>query len=166
MALEIQELKYTIVEHVKVALVPKPAPKEPGGNGFFVVVDVEEDELAQLVEDGLRQRSFGYAFRPREGDPKELEAAFKEDLKGSQALMLVFGQTDSARAYRRVNQSLHILAEDQTYPEVLAVYEGPPPKNVGWLRVSAPNLHIMRCHAGLDPGEIDKFVTFLRTRCS
>jgi hypothetical protein len=166
MALEIQELKETIVERVRAALASKPAPKETGGIGFFVVVDAEEDELERVIEDGLRQRKFGCAIRPREGDPRQLDAAFAEVLTGSQALLLAFGQTEPIRAYRRVNQSRHILATNQAYPKVLAVYEGPPPKNDRWLPVSGPNLHVMRCSGGLDSGEIDRFVTFLRASYS
>ena len=69
MALEIQELKRTIVERVKAVLTPEPAPKDRGQNGSFIIVDVDDEELTKVIDEGLQQRAFGYAIAPRGGDP-------------------------------------------------------------------------------------------------
>ena len=167
MAVDIEEFKATIVERVRKVLTPQaPSKKEQIGGDYLVFVNAAEDDLqlAASVSQELDRRSIGYVLPLRQGQPSDLRQDLEQNLKECDGVILIFGRTGELWVRSQLLQARKISPQ-RDYPlRIIAVYEGPPPKEGTDLGIKLPRvpLRIMRCYSGPDEFELNGFVDALR----
>jgi len=167
MAVDIEEFKLAIVERVRKALAPQPPNKKQQlGGDYLVFVNAADDDLqlADSVSEELDRRSIGYVLPLRQGQPSEIRQDLEQNLKECDGVILIFGRTDALWVKTQLLQARKIIPQRDHPLQIIAVYEGPPPKAGNGLGIKLPRVpvRIMRCLAGPDELEFNGFVAALR----
>jgi hypothetical protein len=169
MAVNIEEFKETIVRRVRACLMPKlPNKKEQIGRDYLVFVNAAEDDLplAECVSRELDKRSIGFVLPLRQGQPSAIREDMEQNLRECDAMILIFGRTDALWVRTQLRQARKIIAQRDHLLQIIAVYEGPPPKprNVLGIKLANLPLCIMKCLSGPNEVEFNTFVDALRQR--
>ena len=170
MAVDIAEFKGAIARRVAAILAPAPPKKKDlVGCDLLVFINAAEDDipLAECVSKELDRRSISYVLPLRVGKPSEIGRDLDLNLTECDALMLIFGRTEPLWVKSQILRSRKIMASRERPLHVIGIYEGPPPKPENGLGIKLSNvhMHVLKCHAGPDRAEIEKFVSVLQARC-
>jgi hypothetical protein len=164
MEVDIEEFKAAIKGRLtKPAAVP---PERPPDRDYFLFInaDVPDDDLSsELVRFIDASWSWVGYFPPRrEGDPEEARAYLEQNLKDSDALLVIFGAAGPEWVTAQLQKARQIAAVRDRGPLKVAVYEGPPEQNKDKPIAKLPRMVRLNGRHGLNQVELGRFIESLR----
>jgi hypothetical protein len=153
LAVGIEEFKRRVVEKA----FHKPEEKPPVDAFVFVNAETEDFSLAEDVCQVLDRYGAGYALPMQSGEPAEMRSDLEENLKGCDALIIIYGRTTVTWVRQQLRYCRRTTYEREQPLHALAVYEGPPPPKEQ-LGLKLPKMQIIDCCSGLNAEKLGSFL--------
>jgi hypothetical protein len=158
----LEEFKKAVVD--RVLRPPPPAPPARSVNGFQILIGADlsdRDDATNLC--GILDEAGEFWIRPNTaGDPARTRRSLEQALAVCDALLLLYGKTDTDWVAAQIIQARRALSQRETPLAGMAVIELPPEVKEAIEGTSLRGVHRLDCRKGLDPAVIAKFLSDLR----
>lgn len=149
----IEEFKGAVVRDA--TRTPPPPPPVAGAFVFVSSDPIDRSRAEELANRHLKRRGLGYVIHPTAGDPGSVRQYLEVGLKHCDAALVIYCDTHPTSLMAQVAQCNKIISQrDRPHP-VVAVYDGPPPKE-SELDFWFPNLHCLDCRQ--DEAALEEFL--------